>query len=192
MALEPGERAPDFTLPNHRLEPVTLSSFVGEKNVLIVYYPRAFTPICRGELCQLRDEIQIYKWYNVQILGVSVDQPFSLRAWAEEQGCPFPLLSDFWPHGEVATTYGTFDDANGVARRGTFLIDSQGIIRFAHVQGQDQPRDQRTWKEAVAKLLDPDPSYQPAITVPAATGEWISLDHDGEGDADAGSHGVRC
>src|SRR5690606_37818826 len=159
MALEPGERAPDFTLPNHRLEPVTLSSFVGEKNVLIVDYPRAFTPICRDELCQLRDEIQIYKWYNVQILAVAVDQPYSLRAWAEQQGGPFPWSSPSGPPREVAATDGPSDDADAVARRGTLLSDSRGIIRCAHVQDRGQPRDQPTWTEAVAKLLGPYPSY---------------------------------
>lgn len=175
MALELGEQAPDFTLPDHHLDSVTLSSFAGEKHVLIVYYPRAFTPVCRGELCQLRDEVQIYQKYNVQILGVSVDHPFSLRAWADQQGYPFPLLSDFWPHGEVATTYGTFDDSAGVARRGTFLIDAEGVVRFAQVQQEDTARDQGAWKNAVTKLLDPVPRRKSSIAVPAAEGNWISV-----------------
>ncbi|GAA2822548.1 peroxiredoxin [Crossiella cryophila] len=173
MRLEVGNPAPDFTLENSHREPVTLSSFAGHKNVLLVYYPRAFTPICRGELCQLRDELDIYQKYDVQIIGVSVDTPFSLKAWASQQGYPFPLLSDFWPHGEVATTYGTFDDRNGVARRGTFLIDTEGIIRFAEVQQQDAARDQDAWKSAVTSMLGARDLSK--VSIPVAPGNWITL-----------------
>lgn len=178
MAIEIGSRAPDFTLDSSQAEPVTLSSFAGNKNVLLVYYPRAFTPICRGELCQLRDEVDIYQKYDVQIIGVSVDSPFSLKAWAKQQGYPFPLLSDFWPHGEVAATYGTFDDAEGVARRGTFLIDTEGIIRFAQVQQEDVARDQNNWKDEVARILGPKNRKSPSVLVPAAPGAWISVAAD--------------
>jgi peroxiredoxin len=174
MMLEVGSRAPDFTLEDNKLKPVTLSSFIGDKSVLLVYYPRAFTPICKGELCQIRDEIEVYRNYNVQVLGVSVDSPFCLDQWAQKQKYPFPLLSDFWPHGEVATTYGTFNDAAGVARRGTFLIDTEGIVRFAEVQKADQARNQSAWKEAIANALKPK-STGPAFSVPTAAGDWIDL-----------------
>ncbi|PSL53359.1 peroxiredoxin [Saccharothrix carnea] len=176
--LEIGAQAPDFTLEDNNRRPVTLSSYAGDKSVLLVYYPRAFTPICRGELCQIRDEIEVYRSYNVQVLGVSVDSPFSLKEWAERQKYPFPLLSDFWPHGEVATTYGTFNDAEGIARRGTFLIDTEGIIRFAEVREGDEPRDQNAWKEAVATALGPPKA--PSISVPTAVGSWIDLPAESE------------
>ncbi|GAB3733841.1 peroxiredoxin [Amycolatopsis oliviviridis] len=178
MGIQIGSRAPDFTLDGSHSKPVTLSSFAGDKNVLLVYYPRAFTPICRGELCQLRDEVDLYQKYDVQIIGVSVDSPFCLNAWAEQQGYPFPLLSDFWPHGEVATTYGTFDDSAGVARRGTFLIDTEGIIRFAQVQKEDVARDQDHWKDEVVRILGPQSRKAPLVTVPAAPGAWISMNPD--------------
>ncbi|KFU75663.1 Peroxiredoxin [Amycolatopsis lurida] len=179
MNIEIGSRAPDFTLNSNHLKPVTLSSFAGDKNVLLVYYPRAFTPICRGELCQLRDEVEIYHKYDVQVIGVSVDSPFCLKAWADTQGYPFPLLSDFWPHGEVAETYGSFDDALGVARRGTFLIDTEGIIRFAKVQEEDVARDQSEWKSQVASMLGSHGRDLSEVAVPAAPGNWITLHGEG-------------
>lgn len=178
MSVKIGSRAPDFTLDSNKLEPVTLSSFAGDKNVLLVYYPRAFTPICRSELCQLRDEVELYHKYDVQVIGVSVDSPFCLKAWAEVQGYPFPLLSDFWPHGEVATTYGTFDDQAGVARRGTFLIDTAGMIRFAQVQQEDVARDQREWKNQVASILGPYGRDLSEVEIPAAPGNWITVDDE--------------
>jgi peroxiredoxin len=171
---EVGARAPDFTLEDNKRKSVTLSSFIGDKSVLLVYYPCAFSPICKGELCQIRDEIEVYRNYNVQVLGVSVDNPFSLSEWAERNKYPFPLLSDFWPHGEVAATYGTFSDNEGVAKRGTFLIDTEGVIRFAHVQQEDVPRDQSAWKNAVRAALEPR-KRGASVVVPTAVGEWIKL-----------------
>src|SRR6187399_723106 len=111
MAVEVGTKAPDFTLNDYNKKPV-----------LLVFYPFAFSGICTGELCQLRDEFAEYEAQGVQVLGVSVDTPFSLKVWAEQQGYQFPLLSDFWPHGEVAKAYGVFNSDAGMAVRGTFLI----------------------------------------------------------------------
>jgi peroxiredoxin len=152
MAVEVGSKAPDFTLNDYNKQAVTLSSFQGEKAVLLVFYPFAFSGICTGELCQLRDEFESYDSDVVQVLGVSVDTPFSLKAWADQQGYQFPLLSDFWPHGKVAQAYGVFNDAAGLAVRGTFLIDKNGIVRFAEVNAPGEARDQEGWKKAVAAL----------------------------------------
>ncbi|PRX48467.1 peroxiredoxin [Prauserella shujinwangii] len=152
MAVEVGTEAPDFTLKDYNKQDVTLSSFRGEKPVLLVFYPFAFSGICQGELCQLRDEFADYENEGVQVLGVSVDTPFSLKAWAEQQGYQFPLLSDFWPHGEVAKAYGVFNETAGLALRGTFLIDKEGIVRYAEVNEPGQARDQQAWKKAVAQL----------------------------------------
>ncbi|MGC7097642.1 peroxiredoxin [Amycolatopsis lurida] len=152
MSVEVGSKAPDFTLNDYNKQAVTLSSFQGEKPVLLVFYPFAFSGICQGELCQLRDEFAEYDGKGVQVIGVSVDTPFSLKAWAEQQGYQFPLLSDFWPHGEVAKTYGVFNEAAGLANRGTFLIDSAGVVRFAEVNQPGEARDQGAWKKAVAEL----------------------------------------
>src|SRR5262245_52732933 len=105
MAVEVRAPAPDFTLNDYNRQPVTLSSFQDKKNVLLVFYPFAFSGICTGELCQLRDELADYESANVQVLGISVDSTFTLKAWAAHEGYTFPLLSDFWPHGAVAQKY---------------------------------------------------------------------------------------
>jgi peroxiredoxin len=152
MAVEVGSKAPDFTLKDYNKQEVTLSSFQGEKNVLLVFYPFAFSGICQGELCQVRDELAEYTDSNVQVLGVSVDSPFALKAWADQQGYTFPLLADFWPHGEVAQAYGVFNDKAGLALRGTFLIDKEGIVRFTEVNQPGEARDQSAWKKAVTEL----------------------------------------
>lgn len=152
MAVEVGSEAPDFTLNDYNKQPVTLSSFRGSKAVLLVFYPFAFSGICNGELCQLRDELATYEDENVQVLGVSVDTPFSLKAWANQEGYQFPLLSDFWPHGAVAQSYDVFNSAAGMALRGTFLIDTAGVVRFAEVNAPGEARDQDAWKKAVASL----------------------------------------
>jgi peroxiredoxin len=152
MTVEVGSEAPDFTLNDYNKQPVQLSSFRGDKPVLLVFYPFAFSGICTGELCQLRDEFADYDNKGVQVLGVSVDTPFSLKAWAEKEGYQFPLLSDFWPHGEVARSYGVFNEDAGLAVRGTFLIDTSGVVRFAEVNAPGEARDQQGWKKAVAEL----------------------------------------
>ncbi|MET9002111.1 peroxiredoxin [Amycolatopsis sp. Hca4] len=153
MTVEVGSEAPDFTLNDYNKQPVQLSSFRGDKPVLLVFYPFAFSGICTGELCQLRDEFADYDNKGVQVLGVSVDTPFSLKAWAEKEGYQFPLLSDFWPHGEVARAYGVFNSDAGLAVRGTFLIDTSGVVRFAEVNAPGEARDQQGWKKAVAELV---------------------------------------
>jgi len=152
MAVEVGSEAPDFTLNDYNKQQVTLSSFRGSKNVLLVFYPFAFSGICNGELCQLRDELSTYEDEDVQVLGVSVDTPFTLKAWANQEGYQFPLLSDFWPHGAVAQSYGVFNSTAGMALRGTFLIDVSGVVRFAEVNAPGEARDQDAWKKAVASL----------------------------------------
>ncbi|MEO6087562.1 MAG: peroxiredoxin [Umezawaea sp.] len=142
--------APDFTLKDHNNQPVTLSSYFGVRPVLLVFYPFAFSRTCQGELDALRDGFGAYD--AVQVLGISVDTPYSLKVWAEQRDYRFPLLSDFWPHGEVAQAYGTFNQAKGMANRGTFLVDVAGVVRFAEVNEPGEPRDQRAWEHAVAAL----------------------------------------
>jgi len=152
MAVEVGAKAPDFTLNDYNRQPVTLSSFQGEKNVLVVFYPFAFSGICTGELCQVRDELADYTNANVQVLGISVDSPFALKAWADHEGYKFPLLSDFWPHGAAAQQYGVFNEKAGLATRGTFLVDKAGIVRFTEINQPGEARDQSAWKKAIATL----------------------------------------
>jgi mycoredoxin-dependent peroxiredoxin len=152
MAPELGSEAPDFTLKDQNNEEITLSSFRGDRSVLVVFYPFAFSGICTGELTAVRDDLASFQNSEVQILAVSVDHPFALKAWADAQGYAFPLLADFWPHGKVAQDYGVFNANAGFALRGTFLVDKTGTVRFAEVNGPGQARDQDAWKKALAAV----------------------------------------
>lgn len=144
--------APDFTLKDYDNRPVRLSSYRGASAVLLVFYPFAFSRTCQGELDALRDDLETYTTAGVTVLGLSVDTPYSLKVWAADRGYRFPLLSDFWPHGAVARAYGTFDQAKGMANRGTFLVDAAGEVRYAEVNEPGEPRDQRAWQHAVAAM----------------------------------------
>ncbi len=152
MAPEVGTEAPDFTLKDQNNQEVTLSSFRGDRSVLVVFYPFAFSRICTGELCAVRDDLTSFQNTDVQILAVSVDHAFALRAWADAEGYEFPLLADFWPHGKIAQDYGVFNAKAGFALRGTFLVDKTGTVRFAEVNGPGEARDQEVWKKALAAV----------------------------------------
>ena len=152
MAPEVGTEAPDFTLTDQNNQEVTLSSFRGDRAVLVVFYPFAFSRICTGELSAVRDDLTSFQNDDVQILAVSVDQPYALKAWSEAQDYRFPLLSDFWPHGKAAQAFGVFDERAGKAVRGTFLVDRSGIVRFAEVNAPGQVRDQDVWRKVLAGL----------------------------------------
>jgi peroxiredoxin (alkyl hydroperoxide reductase subunit C) len=152
MPVQVGERAPDFTLRDQNGESVTLSSLQGEKNVLLVFYPFAFSRICTGELCQVRDDLPTYQNDDLQILALSVDSPFALKSYAQAEGYDFPLLADFWPHGAVAKAYGVFNETSGMANRGTFLVDKAGTVRFAEMNAPGEARDQSVWQKAIAGL----------------------------------------
>jgi len=152
MTIDVGSPAPDFTLPDPSFSQVTLSSFRERKNVLLVFFPFAFSGVCTGELCQLRDELPRYESADVQVLAVSTDPPFALRAWAEREGYRFPLLTDFWPHGAVAQLYGVFNEQMGMADRGTFVLDRAGVVRFAERGEPMAARDQSAWLKVIESL----------------------------------------
>ena len=152
MAPEVGTEAPDFTLKDQNNQEVALSSFRGDRNVLVVFYPFAFSGICTGELCAVRDDLAAFQNSEVQILAVSVDHPYALKAWADAEGYEFPLLADFWPHGGVAQSYGVFNDVAGFANRGTFVIDRDGIIRYSEMNLPGDARDQDAWRKALDSL----------------------------------------
>ncbi|MDI9895486.1 peroxiredoxin [Rhodococcus sp. 14-2483-1-1] len=152
MPIEVGAVAPDFTLKDQNNQLVTLSSYRNVKNVLLVFYPLAFTGTCQGELCKVRDELPTFENDDTAILAISVGPPPTHKIWAAEQGYTFPLLSDFWPHGEVAQAYGVFNDSAGFANRGTFVVDKSGIIRFAEMNGPGEARDSSSWSEALAQV----------------------------------------
>ena len=152
MPIEVGAEAPDFALKDQNNQEVRLSDFRGRQNVLLVFYPLAFTGTSQGELCQVRDNLTDFVNDDVQVLTVSVDSPYSHKVWAEREGYTFPLLADFWPHGAVATAYGVFDARRGIANRGTFVIDRSGIVRFSEMTGPGEARDQNGWRKALAAL----------------------------------------
>jgi peroxiredoxin len=152
MSVEVGEQAPDFELKDQHGSPVRLSSFQGTKNVVLVFYPLAFSGVCSGELSALRDDFPESTREDVELLTVSVDSTFVLRTWADRDNFSFSLLSDFWPHGEVAKLYGVFDGDKGVATRGTFIIDKAGVIRWAVVNPIPQARDIAEYKKVLADL----------------------------------------
>ena len=147
-----GTTAPDFTLRDQNQQRVTLSSYQGEKNVLLVFFPLAFTGICQGELGQLRDHLPEFENDDSVALAISVGPPPTHKVWATQSGFLFPVLSDFWPHGVVAQSYGVFNDDAGFANRGTFVVDRSGAIRFAEMKQPGEPRDQAVWTDALTAL----------------------------------------
>jgi mycoredoxin-dependent peroxiredoxin len=150
--IEVGQHAPDFTLKDHNRETFTLSALRGEKAVLIVFYPFAFTGICTGELNRVRENIDTFQNDDVQVVTVSCDSIYSLKVFAMREEFDFPLLADFWPHGEVAQRYGVFADEGGYANRGTFLVDKEGVVRFAEMNLIGEGRDADDWIAAIKSL----------------------------------------
>jgi mycoredoxin-dependent peroxiredoxin len=152
MAVEVGDQAPDFELKDQHGTAVRLSDLRGKKNVVLVFYPLAFSGTCSGEMCAMRDEFPEVSRDDVELLTVSVDSAYSHRAWADAEHFGFALLSDFWPHGDVAKSYGVFDEERGIATRGTFIIDKSGIVRWKVVNPIPQARDIADYQKALAEL----------------------------------------
>ena len=152
MALENDIQAPDFDLPNQFGEHIRLSEFRGKKPVVLVFFPLAFSSTCTSELCELRDNLALFKDKSIELIGISVDSKATLRAFAEAEGYDFNVLADFWPHGAVSQTYDVFNDDAGFSNRGTFVVDRSGIIRFAEMKQPGEARDQAVWKDALAAL----------------------------------------
>lgn len=147
-----GSSAPDFTLRDQNGRPVTLSGYRGSKDVLLVFFPLAFTGVCEGELGEIRDNLPNYENDDSAVVAISVGPPPTHRIWSIESGFTFPVLSDFWPHGAVTQAYGVFNDDAGYPNRGTFVVDRTGIIRFAEMMDPGQVRDQKVWTQALAAL----------------------------------------
>ncbi|WP_020603369.1 redoxin domain-containing protein [Spirosoma spitsbergense] len=130
-----GQKAPNFTLFNTDRKEISLHDFQG-KNLILLFFPMAFTSVCTAELCEMRDNIATYANLNADVVGISVDSPFTLAKFKEEQELPFNLLSDF--NKEVSQAYGSYYDTfvmnlKGVSKRSAFLVDGEGIIRYAEV-----------------------------------------------------------
>jgi peroxiredoxin len=150
MSIKVGDKAPEFTLKNQNTDDVSLSSFKG-KNVVLLFFPFANTGVCTKEMCTMRDNYSRYTALNAQILGVSVDSPFSLKMWEEKNNLNFPLLSDF--NKEVCKAYGAIHDVfapgkfdyMGVAKRSAFVIDKNGLIKYAEVL--DNPGEEPNYEK---------------------------------------------
>jgi mycoredoxin-dependent peroxiredoxin len=139
--LEIGGVAPDFTLRDQFGQDVTLSSFRGEKAVAILFYPYAFSGVCTGEMSGIRDRLADFLTFGTEVLAISCDPVYSLRAFADADGLNFPLLSDFWPHGEVCRAYGVFDERTGAARRSSYVVDKEGLVRWSVHNANPDGRD---------------------------------------------------
>lgn len=152
MPLEKLTLAPDFELANQYGERIQLGDFHGRRNVALVFFPLAFSGTCTGEFCALRENLALFEHAEVELIGISVDSKHTLRAWGEKQGYDFTLLSDFWPHGDVAKQYGVFMEAKGYATRATFLIDKQGVIRETFITAPGEARSIDAYRAAIDAL----------------------------------------
>lgn len=150
--IEVGQQAPEFSLVNQHGETVTLAQFRGVKNVVLVFYPFSFTGVCTGELCEIRDRLESFDNDDTVTLAVSCDSKFTQRVFADREGYPFSVLSDFWPHGEVARAYGVFVEKVGAAKRGTFVIDKAGVVRWSVIHEIGQARDADEYEKVLASL----------------------------------------
>jgi peroxiredoxin (alkyl hydroperoxide reductase subunit C) len=146
-----GDSAPDFTLKDQHGRAVMLSG-LRDKNVLLVFFPLAFTGVCQGELGEIRDHLPEYENDATAVLTISVGPPPTHKTWAADNGFAFPVLSDFWPHGAVARSYGVFNADAGYPNRGTFAVDRDGVIRFAEMMQPGELRDQLVWQQALTAL----------------------------------------
>lgn len=139
--LVPGDPAPDFTLRDQFGQDVSLSDFRGRKSVALFFYPFAFSGVCTHELGAIRDRLDEFLTFDTEILAISCDPTYALRAWADADGLNFPLLSDFWPHGAVTTAYGVLDPQRGAPRRSSFVVDREGVVRWAIHNDRQEARD---------------------------------------------------
>ena len=135
MSVQVGQKAPDFALKTSKMEDFKLSDLQGKKNVVVLFVPLALTSVCTKEFCSVRDSVSSLQNDNTQVVGISVDSPFALDAWAAKEGYNFPLLSDF--NKTVSSSYGALYDNllgfNGVSKRSAFVIDKSGTVRYAWV-----------------------------------------------------------
>ena len=147
-----GERAPDFTLQDQDQNDVSLSSFQGEKNVILAFYPLDFSPVCSNEHACFRDDLKNFEGLNAQVLGISVDSAWAHKAFAQQLGVSYPLLADFNPRGEVAAKFGLYLEDKGITQRATVVIDKQGVVRYVYVNEILQQRDNKEIEKALNQL----------------------------------------
>jgi peroxiredoxin len=146
-----GAPAPVVTLPDAHGAPVAVGG-PADAPVLLVFVPFAFSRVCTAELGELQAHLPELDRAGVGVRAVSCDPGPALRAWAEQDGYTFPLLSDFWPHGAAARAYGVFDEVDGYARRGSFLLDAAGVLRWSVESAAGVARPFAAYRGAVAGL----------------------------------------
>ena len=151
MSISVGQLAPDFKLKDSDGQDVSLSDFRGKK-VVVVFFPFAFTGICTAELCAIRDNADDFKDADTVVLSISCDSAYTLKNFKEHENFNHILLSDFWPHGEVSRAYGVFLEERGMATRGTFVIDREGIIQLLVINEPGAARSTADYREALAKI----------------------------------------
>ncbi len=139
--LQLGAPAPDFTLRDQFGQDVSLSCYRGTKAVAVLFYPFAFSGVCTGEMAGIRDRLDEFLTFDTEVIGISCDPLFALRAFADTDGLNFPLLSDFWPHGEVSRAYDVFDESRGCPRRSSYVVDRDGNLRWAVHNAMAHGRD---------------------------------------------------
>ncbi len=150
--LSPGTAAPDFKLKNFDGTDVSLSQFRGRKNVLLAFFPLAFTPVCSCQIPAYRDDLARFESMDCQPVAISVSSVPAHKAWVESLGgVNFPVLSDFYPHGDVARRYGVLRE-EGFPERALFLVDKQGMVRYSLVHELRTQPDNDTILEEIAKL----------------------------------------
>jgi peroxiredoxin len=150
VAIGTGDKAPEFDLEEEAGKPrVRLADYLGKSNVLLVFHPFAFTPVCSEEAQDLQENLPSFRNANTEIVFVSCDTSAARQAWKKELGAEYTFASDFWSHGAAAKRYGVFNDDNGAPVRGTFLIDTDGVVIWSLVKDQGTRRT-----EMVPESLD--------------------------------------
>jgi peroxiredoxin len=152
MPIAVGDQAPDFALKDQHGRTVRLADLRGRKAALVVFYPWAFSGVCGGELHAMQADLDELVSDEVELVTVSTDSMYALRSFADQEGFTVPMLSDFWPHGEVARAYGVLNEDIGIALRGTFLVDRDGVVRWTVLNGIPDARDVEDYKRAIAAL----------------------------------------
>ena len=142
MPVRTGDKAPEFDFEEKAGHRVRLSDYNGRRNVLLVFHPFAFTPVCEEEARDLQENMPSFESAETDVVLVSCDSAPARQAWKEKLGLTYTLASDFWPHGEAARAYGVFDETRGAPVRGTFLIDKNGVVVWSLVNDADTRRDE--------------------------------------------------
>lgn len=141
MTIRTGDTAPEFDLETAWPDRIRLSDFRGRRNVLLVFHPNAFTPLCEEEALDLQENLDAFRNANTEVVFVSCDTSSARQAWRRQLGAEYTFASDFWPHGAAARAYGVFDEDTGTAIRGSFLIDKTGSVIWSLVNDGDTRRD---------------------------------------------------